>query len=123
MNSTLDRIAKKQREPTSFSTRYIEFLQAGLAPAVQDSVMFNIIEWQWKKGELRTDRQYSRYIEGQEISHDAFVANEAVIMANKSDAKVLAQMTEFKAENSMDMDEAGDAWFVTLLKSGQCLCR
>jgi len=117
MNRALDRIARSAAK-TPFSRRYIKLLRADIPPEIRDSVMFNIIEWQWKKGELREDRQYKTYNKEKPMSNEAFVANEAAIMANKSDGAVLAQLVVFKAENSLDMDEVGDVWFAYVTEGG-----
>ena len=110
MNNIMAEVVKAQREKTPFSERYIEFLKAGLGKAITESVVFNIVQWQWKKGELRTDRQHFRY-HGQELSKGAFDGNEAAIMANKSDDKILAGMVAFKEANSLDMSETGESWY------------
>lgn len=117
MNSTLERIWKGAKK-SPFSKRYIKLLRSNIAAGIRDSVTFNIIEWQWKKGELREDRQFSRDVEGEAISREAFQRNEEAIMANKSDALALSQMLEFKKRNSMDMDEVGEAWFVYVTEGG-----
>jgi hypothetical protein len=111
MNEALRIVAKAQREKTPWCERYIEFLQADLPKAITESVVFNIVQWQWKQGQLRTDRQYRGYVEGQRMSEEAFEANEANIMANKADDKILRQMVEFKEEHSLDMCEIGEQWF------------
>ncbi len=137
MNSTLAEVVKRQREKTPFSKRYIEFLQAVLPRAVQDSVLFNIVDWQWKNGELRTDRQYVHYVKGAKMSQRSFDANEASIIENKSDAKVVGYddspqvyanergeevattLGAFKKENSLDMCETGEAWLVYVTEGGE----
>lgn len=119
-------VAKAQREKTPFCERYIEFLQAGLPKAVQDSVVFNIVDWQWKEGKLRTDRQWEPY-EGfkmvgtkpQGWDPGRFKANEDAILSNKSDEKILAEMVAFKEENSLDMCETGEAWFEYVTEGGE----
>ena len=119
MNDTLREVAKRQREKTPFCERYIEMLQAGLDKVVQDAVMFNIVNWQWKKGELRTDRQFKHYQKGEKIAPSLFSANEGAIMDNKCDAKVLEEMVAFKEANSLDMREAGEAWFGYVTEGGE----
>jgi hypothetical protein len=74
MNSVLDRIVNEQKEPSEFSKRYIEFLRADLPKEIVESVVYNIVDWQWKQGQLRTDRQYRGYVEGQRMSEEAFEA-------------------------------------------------
>ena len=64
------------------------------------------------------DRQFSYYNREKPMSSGAFQANEQAIIANKSDAKILAQMGEFKEENSLDMCDDGEAWFVYVTEGG-----
>jgi hypothetical protein len=122
VNDAMHEVIKAQRQKTPFSTRYIEFVRANIRDAVRDSVIFNIVAWQQTKGKLRTDRQFEYY--GKRHSkkegwHESrFRANEDAIIANKSDAKMLEQMTAFRAENSLDMDEEGEAWFVYITEGG-----
>lgn len=117
MNSLMREVVKVQKAKTPFCQRYIEFLGAGLPKAISESVLFNIVQWQWKQGQLRTDRQYQRY-GNTPMSADAFEANEAAIMANKSDDKILKQMVAFKEAHSLDMCETGEAWFVYVTEGG-----
>lgn len=102
-------IAKAQRAKTPFCQRYIEFLEADMFSEIRESVVYNIVEWQWKKGLLRTDRQYQHYTGT--MSTGAFAANKEAIIANKSDDKILTQMVAFKEEHSLDMCETGEQWF------------
>ena len=46
-------VAKAQEAKTPFCQRYIEFLEAGLPKIITNSVAFNIVEWQWKKGTVK----------------------------------------------------------------------
>lgn len=120
MNDALRIVAKAERENTPFAERYIEMLQADLGKAITHSVLFNIVDWQWRKGELRTDRQYQHYNRQAEkgMSADAFQANEQAIMDNKSDDKILTEMGEFKEEHSLDMCPVADKWFVYITEGG-----
>lgn len=118
MNDALREVAKRQRDKTPFCDRYIEFLRAHLGKAITDSVVFNIVNWQWKKGELREDRQFKWRYRRNPMSAGAFKANEEAVMANKSDGKILAQMAEFKDKNLLDMCEVGESWFVYITEGG-----
>ena len=115
MNEALAEVAKAQREKTPFCERFIEFLQAGLPQEVVDAVNYNIIAWQEQKGELKTDRHCEYYpapgSKAPPMSKYKFETNEAAIMQNKSDAQALEQMSEFKAENSLDMGDEAQKWF------------
>lgn len=117
MNQILDEVAKQQQQKTPFCERYIEFLKADLPKKILESVIFNIVEWQWKKGELRTDRMYKVY-EGR-MGERAFAVNEENIMANKSDDKILKEMVAFKEENSLDMCVTVAQWFDYIVNGGQ----
>lgn len=76
MNDALREVAKRQRDKTPFCERYIEFLQANLGKAITDSVVFNVVDWQWKKGELREDRQFKwRYRDNPMSAWAFFVAS------------------------------------------------
>ena len=100
--------------------RWIEFLGAVLGKAVTESVVYNVVEWQWKEGVLRADRQYQHYNRDAEkgMSADAFKANEASIISNKSESKILAQMGKYKEKHSMDMCDVAEAWFGYVTEGG-----
>lgn len=104
-------IAEVYKKPghTAFGDRYIEFLQAGLEKAVLESVNFNVVAYQEKNGTLRIDRTVPAKRE--KMTREYFQNRESVIMMNESDAQVLKQLAEFKAENSLDMEEVGEQWF------------
>lgn len=119
-------VAKASRKRTPFNDRYGEFLKAGLDRAVLEAVVFNIVDWQWKDGQLRTDRSWEPYegfkmVGGKLQGWDPgrFKANEDAIKANKSDSKILAEMLAFKEANSLDMCDTGAAWFGYVTEGGE----
>lgn len=115
MNTLLNEVAKTQREKTPFCERFIEFLRAGLDKATMDTVNYNIIAQQERKGMLKTDRHFEHYPDpaskAKPMSKLRFDTNEAAIMQNKSDAQVLEQMRVFMSENFHGMDEEAQGWF------------
>lgn len=116
MNEMLDLVARAQKEKTPFCNRYIEFLRSGLGRSTMDLVLFNIVAWQEGKGELRTDRQFEYY--SKPMTRKAFENNEEAIIANKSDAKILSELGEFKEAHSLDMSSLGERWFVYVTEGG-----
>jgi len=120
MNEILSVVAKAQREKTPFCERFIEFLQAGLDQATIDAVNYNIVAWQESEGVLKTDREFEYYNPNAKkpMSGERFKGNEANIMQNKSDAKVLGELAEYKAEYSLDMGEVVQGWF-DYVRTGQ----
>lgn len=115
MNNLLNEVAKAQKEGIPFCTRFIEFLQAGLDKATVDAVNYNIIAQQERKGVLKTDRHFEHYPDpaskAKPMSPLRFDTNEAAIMQNKSDARVLEQMRVFMSENFHGMDDEAQEWF------------
>jgi len=94
---------------TAFGERFVEFLQAGLSQEIIDAVNYNIIAYQQARGDVRTDRMVPQ--REVKMSNAKFHDREKVIMMNDSDGKVLRQLNEFRAENSLDMDEVAQQWF------------
>ena len=102
-------LADSRPQKTEFGTRFSEFVQAGLDRDMQDGVLFNVVMYQSKNNTLRTDRPVQE--KQDKMARTYFLNRERALMMNESDDQVLQQMVEYKALNSLDMDDEAQEWF------------